>query len=208
MALDLKDIKGDKKKQTLMVIGTLLLVVIGYITLRRMSGQSSATATGSSTPTATGAEGAGPTTDQTGMQNQLDALSGQLTQLQDTLANKGTTHKKKTTPTSPVIGGNTQTPTQPTKPAAKQATFTATGTTKISDILNSFHITLAQFKQWNPTTETLQDKGKGVWKEGGAATETAGSRLIGGQTVKVGPAPTTVKPAPKPAHPAIHGQHQ
>jgi nucleoid-associated protein YgaU len=100
---DLPDpVKGGKKKdktQLLLVAGTVILIAIGYIALKRGGGSS-----GGATPTQTGAESGGTTGEQTTDQSKWDSLNGKLADLANQI--KGLTP---TGSTVPPTGGSTGT---------------------------------------------------------------------------------------------------
>ena len=78
-----KNAPGDKRRQQIMVAGTVILIAIGYLALRKQSASGSSQATGTAaTPTDTGAASGGmDATAQSTYAAQLDSITGQLAQL-------------------------------------------------------------------------------------------------------------------------------
>lgn len=102
------DNKGKGKKdhtQVWILVGTGVLIVLGYLALKRGGGG------GGSTPTQTGAEGGGNTGDQQTDQSWRDSLNGKIADLSAQIAGL-----KKTPPTSGSTPSNPSTPG--TKPPA------------------------------------------------------------------------------------------
>lgn len=206
---DLLSAKGDKKKQTVMVLGTVALVVLAYLTLRKMSGGGTApVANGGSAPATVGAAGGGPSADMTGMQYSLDQIAGQLSQLSQQTrtgipAGETPTIIPAPTPTPKTIQTPESKPqgTRPTPQGAKKTTnHTATvgsANATVGQIMGRWFsnttgkaMTLAQFRALNPTQSKA---GTGTHVAKGTVENVTGFHLKN---------PT---PPSKPAHPATHG---
>jgi len=89
---------ADKKKQDLIVAGTLALVVLGYLTLKHMGGSgqgSTAGVPGSATDLGGGVGGGGGGTDLSGLSGQLQGIQNSL----NGLAGRGN-REHGTTPTT------------------------------------------------------------------------------------------------------------
>jgi len=75
--------KAGKHRQQIMVAGTVVLIALAYLTLKKTGTGGTAASTAAATPTATGAEGGGEAaTTAAGNQAYLDSIAGQLSAIQ------------------------------------------------------------------------------------------------------------------------------
>ena len=211
-----KPSKDDKKKQTLMVAGTLVLIVIGYLTLKKMSAGSTASTGASTTGTGvTGTTSGGQGQDLTGLQYQLDTLSGMIANLNNAAPAVTLPGTDTNNPAPPTV---TPTPAAPAAPAAgaKKTSNQATGPlmalvgakrTPIGEILNRWvdssgkAMSITAFRRLNPTLKTYDGGNKTVV----GAHASTNDAVVKDEQINVTGYHLAGKAVPKPTTPATHG---
>lgn len=215
--------KADKRRQQLMVGGTVVLVVIGFLTLKKMgsgSGSGSGSGVSGSGPVAGGGE---PAAVAAGNQSQIDnltsqvgILNGKVTDLTALLPLPNPGHGTGLLPHAPIVHNTTpKTPSthKPKKvaPTKNPATSTGTYTVKKGDSLSSIGRRFGETWQQlyaankkevgsNPNLIHPGDKLKvNVKPVSHPAAPASPNVSTGMHAAPVG------KPSIKPAHPPTHG---
>lgn len=154
-----KDAPGDKRRQQIMVAGTVILVAFGYLALRKQgsaTGTSPAAATPSDNGGGGGASGGMDATAQSTYAAQLNSMTGQLAQLAQgetdlatalanmktgnvtNITNNYTDHTHHTVkPVSDITNKDTKKKTNTVQPAAAQSASSTHYTVKQGDTLSS-----------------------------------------------------------------------
>ena len=224
--------KGSHKgghKQDLVIAGTFLLVIIAWITLKKMQAGSSGSGTTSGVPgsaSTVGQAGGGASPDMTGLQDQINTLSGLVSQL-----------KPGTPPTrvhdQPVGGATPVTAVTPDPSTNKPASTPVGDTLKpgygwfdtfkqtftAGAVAQRFGLTLDSLKTLNPNlkitsgstvigaqTDVKVRKNAGAFDQAAynKVNPTAAKTGISALPHPTSPSATATK-VPKPAHPAQKG---